>query len=84
MASSSESSDISKNASLKKAMSKQQSNHGSNEIRESSVDTFSTEFDLVDLQAREPNREKYFLGFRLNKQNINQMWRWDTLEDVNF
>lgn len=24
-----------------------------------------------------------FLGFRLIKQNINQLWRWDTLEDIN-
>lgn len=24
-----------------------------------------------------------FLGFPLNKNNINQLWRWDTLETVN-
>jgi len=24
-----------------------------------------------------------FLGFRLIKHNTNQLWRWDTLEDIN-
>lgn len=23
-----------------------------------------------------------FCGFRLVKKNINRMWRWDTLEDI--
>lgn len=25
-----------------------------------------------------------FLGFRLIKRNTNQLWRWDTLEDINY
>lgn len=31
---------------------------------------------------KENNSSQDFLGFKL--KNINQLWRWDTLEDVNF
>lgn len=31
---------------------------------------------------KENNLSQSFLGFKL--KNVNQLWRWDTLEDVNF
>lgn len=31
---------------------------------------------------KEENSSQSFLGFKL--KNVNQLWRWDTLEDVKF
>jgi hypothetical protein len=33
------------------------------------------------LQERQ-NSNKRFLGFKLKLENVNQLWRWDTLEDI--
>lgn len=49
------------------------------EIREGNI--LSPLPNFLNLQAAKV-RESYFLGFKL--RNVNQLWRWDTLEDVNF
>lgn len=36
----------------------------------------------VSLNTTQPKVSEMFLGYRL--KNANQLWRWDTLEDVIF
>lgn len=38
--------------------------------------------NILNLIPFSPRTETLFLGFRL--KNVNQLWKWDTLEDVNF
>lgn len=41
------------------------------------------EVNLIPFSTeREENTSQSFLGFKL--KNVNQLWRWDTLEDVKF
>jgi hypothetical protein len=49
------------------------------EIREGNI--LSPLSNFLNLQAPKV-RESYFLGFKL--KNVNQLWRWDDLTDVNF
>lgn len=37
----------------------------------------------VSLQSPVTVAGPTFCGFPLKEKNINQLWRWDTLEDVN-
>jgi hypothetical protein len=41
----------------------------------------SYEFPL-NLQTPQVRIDEHFLGYKV--KNINQLWRWDTLEDVKF
>lgn len=34
------------------------------------------------IQTNKYERPGTFLGFRLKRENINQLWRWDSLEDI--
>lgn len=38
------------------------------------------EVNLIPFTTENP--DKYFLGFKL--KNTNQLWKWDSLEDVKF
>lgn len=38
------------------------------------------EVNLIPFSPQSSNQ--FFLGFKLNSDKVNQMWRWDTLEDV--
>jgi hypothetical protein len=40
------------------------------------------EVNLIPFSPERENNSPSFLGFKL--KNVNQLWRWDTLEDVKF
>lgn len=63
-------------------MSKSESNEKEKGISENSGNNFSVEFDSLNLLPEANPKEEYFLGFRV--KNRNELWRWDTLEDVKF
>lgn len=44
--------------------------------------TGNTEKFSLNLEFKKTKREPTFLGFKL--RNVNQLWDWRTLEDVNF
>lgn len=52
------------------------------EVRKTEGNSCFLQFDNLDLHTEKTNSAIYFLGFK--RKNFNELWKWDTLEDVNF